>query len=349
MTVVSMCHISSARVVRRPTFGFIGCTRSRGRRQPNVRTRSYQVEGEAQTCRAAAPRRRRDGTQARGRDCLERPDFGWVSRWGRCADRTIDDQRYACCSRRQAWNRLGDNRRNRRSARNGTNPPARSTARTILVFAPPWGRRSCVNANPRAWRKDQRESKECREFLLGAPEPPTSCWSSGALRSDTSRPTTTFGALSSHPRPSSEGSLDPWRWSRPPCVGRDPEAGGRSAAERVSVSSRSDERSHGQPGGAGELPVRLWGCCGSSRRRWRMDLSGHRRASVGHAKSLRPPLRTPPSRLVGVGVRSRFAACSIRVSISGFVRFWRIVRKPNPLSPWFSIPSCGSIPPSPPT
>src|SRR5439155_19856626 len=44
MTVVSMCHISSARVVRRPTFVFAGCTRSRGRRQPNFRTRWYQVE-----------------------------------------------------------------------------------------------------------------------------------------------------------------------------------------------------------------------------------------------------------------------------------------------------------------
>jgi hypothetical protein len=49
MFEVSMCHISSARVVRRPTFGFAGCTRSRGRRQPFCRTRRYQVEGEAQT------------------------------------------------------------------------------------------------------------------------------------------------------------------------------------------------------------------------------------------------------------------------------------------------------------
>jgi hypothetical protein len=44
-----MCHTSSARVVRRPTCGFAGCMRSRGRRQPNVRTRWYQVEGEAHT------------------------------------------------------------------------------------------------------------------------------------------------------------------------------------------------------------------------------------------------------------------------------------------------------------
>src|SRR6516225_5398819 len=49
MTVVSMCHISSARVVRRPTWGFAGCMRSRGRRQPFCRTRRYHVDGEAQT------------------------------------------------------------------------------------------------------------------------------------------------------------------------------------------------------------------------------------------------------------------------------------------------------------
>ena len=49
MTVVSMCHMSFARVVRSPIVGFAGCTRSRGRRQPYGRTRRYQVEGEAPT------------------------------------------------------------------------------------------------------------------------------------------------------------------------------------------------------------------------------------------------------------------------------------------------------------
>jgi hypothetical protein len=53
---VSMCHIAYARVVRRLTVGFAGCTRSRGRRQPFCRTRRYQVEGEAQTCRAGQER-----------------------------------------------------------------------------------------------------------------------------------------------------------------------------------------------------------------------------------------------------------------------------------------------------
>lgn len=49
MTVVSICHISPGRVVRSPVVGFAGCTRSRGRRQPNRRTRSYQGDAEAQT------------------------------------------------------------------------------------------------------------------------------------------------------------------------------------------------------------------------------------------------------------------------------------------------------------
>jgi hypothetical protein len=49
MTVVSMCHISSGPVVRSPTFGFAGCTRSRGRRQPYCRTRRSQVDGDAAT------------------------------------------------------------------------------------------------------------------------------------------------------------------------------------------------------------------------------------------------------------------------------------------------------------
>src|SRR5262245_16991199 len=49
MTVVSTCHISFGRAVRRPTFGLAGCTRSRGRRQPNFRTKLYHVEGDAQT------------------------------------------------------------------------------------------------------------------------------------------------------------------------------------------------------------------------------------------------------------------------------------------------------------
>src|SRR5262245_18112854 len=40
MTVVSMSHISLARVVRSPILGFVGCTRRRGRRQPYLRTSS---------------------------------------------------------------------------------------------------------------------------------------------------------------------------------------------------------------------------------------------------------------------------------------------------------------------
>jgi hypothetical protein len=61
--------------------------RSRGRRQPFCQTRRYQVEGEAQT---VASRWARIGERAgrdvpvleRGHHVLDRPDLGWVSRWG---------------------------------------------------------------------------------------------------------------------------------------------------------------------------------------------------------------------------------------------------------------------------
>jgi len=83
--VVSMCHISSARVVRRPTFGFAGCTRSRGRRQPNFRTKWYQVEGEAQTLpsRWARTASGRDvPVLERGHQSLIARTSAGVSRWG---------------------------------------------------------------------------------------------------------------------------------------------------------------------------------------------------------------------------------------------------------------------------
>jgi hypothetical protein len=62
--VVSMCHISSRRVVRTPTFGFLGGTRSRGRRHPCLRTSRYHVAGAAQTVpsRCARTARVRVGT-----------------------------------------------------------------------------------------------------------------------------------------------------------------------------------------------------------------------------------------------------------------------------------------------
>ena len=82
MTVVSMCHISSARVVRRPTFGCAGCTRSRGRRRPNFCTRCYQVDGEAQTVpsRCARTASVLVGTcrySSAGHHILDCPNLGW--------------------------------------------------------------------------------------------------------------------------------------------------------------------------------------------------------------------------------------------------------------------------------
>ena len=60
MTVASMCHISSAAVVRSPTFGFAEWTRSRGRRQP---TGDNAVLGQTATRTPAEPLRE-DGQRA---------------------------------------------------------------------------------------------------------------------------------------------------------------------------------------------------------------------------------------------------------------------------------------------
>src|ERR1700686_3345100 len=55
---------------------------------------------------------------------------------------------HARCSRRQAWNRLGDTRRNRRTACNGRYSRARSAARRIRILVRPSGRRSPMRRNP---------------------------------------------------------------------------------------------------------------------------------------------------------------------------------------------------------
>jgi hypothetical protein len=58
MTVVSMCHLSSARVVRRPTFGFAGCTRSRGDASRTFARGGTRSTGRPRPSRAVARGRR---------------------------------------------------------------------------------------------------------------------------------------------------------------------------------------------------------------------------------------------------------------------------------------------------
>ena len=113
---------------------------------------------------------------------------------------------HACCRRRQAWNRLGDNRRNRRSARNGTNSRARSTARRILILACPSGRRSSVNVNPELRSRARASRRRAASFFRRRRSSRTSWWSSDALRSVTSRLTTIVGVLPSHPRAVERGT-----------------------------------------------------------------------------------------------------------------------------------------------
>ena len=71
---------------------------------------------------------------------------------------------HARCCRRQTWNRLGDTRKNRRTARNGRYSRARSTARRICILARPSGRRSPVRRNPDV-RNRASESEQRRELL----------------------------------------------------------------------------------------------------------------------------------------------------------------------------------------
>ena len=243
MTVVSMCYISLARIVRMPTFGLAGCTRSRGRRQPNFRTKLYQVDGDAQTLpsRCAKTARVPVGTcrysTAVTMSLIARISAG-VSRWGDvCGQDDRSSSVHACCRRRQAWNRLGENPRNRRSARNGTNARARSTARKILILAGPSGRRSWVNRNPEVRSSATASRRSAVSFftrrrstglLAGAP------MRSGSSRPGLRRRSVPWPAILV---PSSAGCRDPWRWSRLRCVGQEPEAGGRSAAGGVLSSS----------------------------------------------------------------------------------------------------------------
>ncbi len=73
-----MCHISSARVVRSPIFGFAGWRRSRGRRHPYFRTRWYQVDGDAQTLPSRCARTASvPVVLGRGDHVLDYPDFRW--------------------------------------------------------------------------------------------------------------------------------------------------------------------------------------------------------------------------------------------------------------------------------
>jgi hypothetical protein len=80
-------HLVGSRRAR-PTFGLAGCTRSRGRCQPNFRTRWYQVEGGRPD---RAEPLRKDGecpgrdmpVFERGHHVLDRPDLGWGQSTGR--------------------------------------------------------------------------------------------------------------------------------------------------------------------------------------------------------------------------------------------------------------------------
>jgi hypothetical protein len=171
-----------------------------------------QVEGEAQTVpsRCARTASVPVGTcrySSAVTMSLIAQTSGGVSRWGDvCGQDDRSSSAHACCKRRQAWNRLGDNRRKRRSVRNGTNSRARFTARRILILARPSGRRSCVSENPELRSRARASRSSAVSFLTRRRSCRTSSWSSDAFRSVTSRLTTAFGALPSHPRAVERGT-----------------------------------------------------------------------------------------------------------------------------------------------
>jgi hypothetical protein len=112
---------------------------------------------------------------------------------------------HARCCRRQAWNRLGDTRRNRKTARNGRNSLALSTARRIRVLARPSGRRSPARRNPEVRSRASASRSSAESFWTRRRRFRTSCRNSGSVRSAHSdRPRPSVPRPASH-APSSEG------------------------------------------------------------------------------------------------------------------------------------------------
>ena len=212
MTVVSMCHISSARVVRRPTFGFAGCTRSRGRRQPCVRTRRYQVDGEAET---VASRWARTASVPVG-TCRYAGEVTMTSMTrtsaglSRCGEvRGHDDwssSAHAVSCRRQAWNRLGDTCRNRSSARNGMHARAQSTAPRIRLLSWPSGNRSRDKVKRETLSSVSTNRNNAVSFRTRRRCCRISWWRSSSVRCVPSRLTTTVALRRSHPRAVERGT-----------------------------------------------------------------------------------------------------------------------------------------------
>jgi hypothetical protein len=95
-----------------------------------------------------------------------------------------------------------------RSARNGPQARARSTARGIRILSRPSGRRSCAMVNPELRSRVRASRRSAVSFFTRRRSAKISCWSSEALRFVTSRLTTTLGAWHG---PSSEEPRDPWR------------------------------------------------------------------------------------------------------------------------------------------
>jgi hypothetical protein len=186
------------------------------------------------------------------------------------------------------------------------------------VFVASVGQTLVRQGESRASKQGEGEPEKCRELLHASPELQNFLagvpMSSRSSRPWLPRPSAPFGA--SH-GPSSEEPQDPWRWSGPPCCGRDPAADGRRAAAGAAKSSC------GSSSGRSFTPLNLLRGCGRSadmRCRRRDDNSRCNVQNVGVDSS--------------AGFRARWAAVRSREGTLPMERFaarckrdWRSLRE----------------------
>ena len=223
MTVVSMSTFSwSGGSKRRPAAW--PDARSRGRRQPNFRTRRYQVDGEAHIlpsrCARTASVPMGTCRYSSGHHVLivrispgVRLDGGAT-----CADTTADRQGTRMLPPPPG---LEPTRGQPQESQECPQPHKRPG---VIHASQNPGLVACVG---QGWCIDVNFKLRSRARARR----------SSAVSFFTRRRSTSFGAVRSYPRAVEKGRRDSWRYSYPRWLGRDPEAGDRSAAEAGPWSS----------------------------------------------------------------------------------------------------------------
>jgi hypothetical protein len=245
---VSMCHISSARVVRRPSFGFAGVLAEPG--PPPAELPHEVISGRSRRPDLAEPLRKhgeRAGrdvpVRGRGHHVLDRSDFGW----GQSMGRRVRTRRPIIKCTRGLQPSPGMESTRRQSQEPQERPQRNTLAGPIHGSKDPdlgafVGQSLAVKVNPALRSRASASRSNAVSFFTRRRSFRISCCSSAlsdASRQRSPRPSVacraTHGSSSERPR-------EPWRWSRRWCVGRDPEAGDRSVAEGGPSLSREDHR-----------------------------------------------------------------------------------------------------------